>query len=98
AQVFGLIPARVASTRLPRKLLLAETGRSLLQHTWESARRARTLSDVVIATDSAEIAACVRTFGGRCELTREHPSGTDRIAEVVDRSYPAVQIVVNIQG
>ncbi|MGE5192464.1 MAG: 3-deoxy-manno-octulosonate cytidylyltransferase [Deltaproteobacteria bacterium] len=98
AQVYGFIPARLASTRLPRKLLLAETGRPLIQHTWESARRAKTLADVVIATDSAEIAEVICSFGGRCELTGEHPSGTDRIAEVVARSFSAAEIVVNIQG
>jgi len=98
AQVYGFIPARLASTRLPRKLLLAETGRSLIQHTWESARRAQTLTEVVVATDSQEIADVVRSFGGRCELTDDHPSGTDRIAAVVRRAFPAAQIVVNIQG
>jgi len=94
----GFIPARLASTRLPRKLLLAETGKPLIQHTWESAREARSLTDVVIATDSAEIAAVVSSFGGRCALTGEHPSGTDRIAEVVRRSTDMPDIVVNIQG
>jgi 3-deoxy-manno-octulosonate cytidylyltransferase (CMP-KDO synthetase) len=98
AQVYGFIPARLASTRLPRKLLLTETGRPLIQHTWESARRATVLADVVVATDSTEIAAAVRSFGGRCELTREHASGTDRIAEVVGRSFSTAEIVVNIQG
>jgi 3-deoxy-manno-octulosonate cytidylyltransferase (CMP-KDO synthetase) len=97
-QVFGFIPARLASTRLARKLLLAETGRPLIQHTWESARQASSLADVIIATDSSEIAEVVSTFGGRCEMTREHPSGTDRIAEVVDRSFATADIVVNIQG
>ena len=97
-QVIGFIPARLASTRLARKLLLAETGRPLIQHTWESARQARSLADVIVATDSSEIAEAVGAFGGRCEMTREHPSGTDRIAEVVDRSFATAQIVVNIQG
>jgi 3-deoxy-manno-octulosonate cytidylyltransferase (CMP-KDO synthetase) len=97
-QVFGFIPARLASTRLARKLLLAETGRPLIQHTWESARQARSLVDVIVATDSTEIADVVRGFGGRCEMTREHPSGTDRIAEVVDCSFATAEIVVNIQG
>lgn len=97
-QVFGFIPARLASTRLARKLLLAETGRPLIQHTWESAQQARSLTDVIIATDSTEIADAVRAFGGRCEMTREHPSGTDRIAEVVHRSFENAEVVVNIQG
>ncbi len=96
--VVGFIPARLASTRLPRKLLLAETGKTLLQHTWEAACRAQSLAGVVVAADSSEIAESVRRFGGRCELTGEHPSGTDRIAEVVRRSFADVEIVVNIQG
>jgi len=98
AQVFGFIPARLSSTRLHRKLLLADTGRPLIQHTWEAARQARSLADVIVATDSSEIASAVRSFGGRCEMTGEHPSGTDRIAEVVARSFASADIVVNIQG
>jgi 3-deoxy-manno-octulosonate cytidylyltransferase (CMP-KDO synthetase) len=97
-QAVGFIPARLASTRLPRKLLLAQTGKPLIQHTWEAARRARSLAEVVVAADSPEIADAVRRFGGRCELTGEHPSGADRIAEVVRRSFPDVDVVVNIQG
>jgi 3-deoxy-manno-octulosonate cytidylyltransferase (CMP-KDO synthetase) len=97
-KVFGFVPARLASTRLPRKLLLSETGKPLIQHTWESAKRSQSLADVVVATDSREIATAVAAFGGRCELTGEHPSGTDRIAEVVARSFSSAQIVVNIQG
>jgi 3-deoxy-manno-octulosonate cytidylyltransferase (CMP-KDO synthetase) len=94
----GIIPARLASTRLPRKLLLADTGKPLIQHTWESAKRAGSLADVVIATDSSEIANVVLAFGGRCEMTAEHPSGTDRIAEVIGRLPDATDVVVNIQG
>lgn len=96
--IYGLIPARLQSTRLPRKLLLAETGKPLLQHTWETAQRATSLQEIVVAADSEEIAAAVRNFGGRCELTGEHPSGTDRIAEVVQRSLSDADLVVNIQG
>ena len=98
SRVIGLIPARLQSTRLPRKLLLADTGQPLIQHTWEAARRVGSLSDVVVATDSDEIASVVRGFGARCEMTGEHPSGTDRIAEVVGRSFASAEIVVNIQG
>ena len=94
----GLIPARLASTRLPRKLLLAETGKPLIQHVWEAARQASRLSELVIATDSDEIAAVCRAFGARAELTGDHPSGTDRIAEVIARSFPQADLVVNIQG
>jgi len=97
-RVVGLIPARLRSTRLPRKLLLCETGKPLIQHTWEAALSAECLDEVIIAADDEEIAAAVRSFGGRCELTGDHPSGTDRIAEVVSRVCPDVDIVVNIQG
>jgi 3-deoxy-manno-octulosonate cytidylyltransferase (CMP-KDO synthetase) len=96
--VYGVIPARLQSTRLPRKLLLNETGRPLIQYVWEAARKVPELADVLIAADSEEIAAVVRGFGGRCELTGEHPSGTDRIAEVVARSLLDAEIIVNIQG
>lgn len=96
--VYGLIPARLQSTRLPRKLLLSETGRPLIQYVWEAAKQAQSLRDVIVATDSEEIAAAVRSFGGRCELTGDHPSGTDRIAEVVKRSLPDAELIVNIQG
>jgi 3-deoxy-manno-octulosonate cytidylyltransferase (CMP-KDO synthetase) len=97
-RVCGIIPARLQSSRLPQKLLLAETGKPLLQYTWEQACRAKSLAEVIIATDSPEIAAAVKDFGGRVEMTGEHPSGTDRIAEVVRRSCRDAQLVVNIQG
>ena len=97
-RVIGCIPARLASTRLPRKLLLTETGKPLIQHVWEQARRASALDELVIATDSEEIAAACRAFGARAEMTGEHPSGTDRIAEVIARSFPDAELVVNIQG
>lgn len=69
-RIYGVIPARLQSTRLPRKLLLAETGKPLLQYVWEAARRSTELTDVLIATDSEEIATVARGFGARCELTR----------------------------
>ena len=97
-RVYGIIPARLQSSRLPEKLLLAETGKPLLQYTWEQACRAKSLAAVIVATDSEEIARAVRGFGGRVEMTGEHPSGTDRVAEVVRRSCRDADIVVNIQG
>lgn len=95
---YGIIPARLHATRLPKKLLLADTGRPLIQHTWEAARGARKLDDVLIATDSLEIAQVVEAFGGKAYLTGEHPSGTDRIAEVVRRELRDAELIVNIQG
>jgi 3-deoxy-manno-octulosonate cytidylyltransferase (CMP-KDO synthetase) len=79
-------------------LLLAQTGRPLVQYVWENACRATSLTDVLVAADSPEIAAVVRRFGGRCELTGDHPSGTDRIAEVARRCLPDADVIVNIQG
>jgi 3-deoxy-manno-octulosonate cytidylyltransferase (CMP-KDO synthetase) len=97
-RVYGIIPARLQSSRLPHKLLLADTGKPLLQYTWEQSCRAKSLHGVIVATDSDEIARAVRGFGGRVEMTGEHPSGTDRVAEVVRRSCHDAQIIVNIQG
>lgn len=93
-----IIPARLHSTRLPRKLLLRETGRTLIQHTYEAAARARRSDQVWVAADSEEIAAAVREFGGHVFLTSpDHPSGSDRIAEVA-RSWPEFDLIVNVQG
>lgn len=96
--VYAIIPARLRSTRLPRKLLLAETGRPLVQYAWETANRARSLSGVRIAADDVEIVSAVQAFGGVCDMTGDHPSGTDRIAEVVRRELPDAEIIVNLQG
>jgi len=93
-----IIPARLHSTRLPRKLLLAETGKTLIQHTYEAARRAKRPAGIVIAADSEEIAAAVRQFGGAVEMTSPAcASGTDRVAEVA-RKLADVDILVNVQG
>jgi 3-deoxy-manno-octulosonate cytidylyltransferase (CMP-KDO synthetase) len=93
-----VIPARLASARLPRKLLLRETGKSLVQHTYEAARRANKPEGVCVATDHEEIAAEVRSFGGEVFMTSPHcASGTDRLAEVAPR-LPAADVLVNVQG
>jgi 3-deoxy-manno-octulosonate cytidylyltransferase (CMP-KDO synthetase) len=97
-RIYGIIPARLQSSRLARKMLLSETGKPLLQHTWEAASRATLLSDVIIATDSREIEEAALKFGARVEMTGEHASGSDRIAEVVRRSCGDADIIVNIQG
>ncbi len=94
-----VIPARYASTRLPGKPLLDIGGLPMVVHV---ARRARDsgASEVCIATDHPGIAAAVRDHGFDAEMTlAEHPSGTDRIAEVArKRSWPMERIVVNVQG
>lgn len=93
-----IIPARLASTRLPRKLLLRETGKTLIQHTYEAARTARLPSGICVATDSEEIRDEVLRFGGQAQMTSpDCPSGTDRVAEVA-RRMPQVDVIVNVQG
>ena len=78
-----VIPARYASSRLPAKPLLRETGKYLIQHVYERAMEARRASEVIVATDDERIFDAVRSFGGRAVMTRsDHASGTDRIAEV----------------
>jgi 3-deoxy-manno-octulosonate cytidylyltransferase (CMP-KDO synthetase) len=93
-----VIPARLASTRLPRKLLLRETGKPLIQHTYESASRSTRAAGICVATDHAEIFEAVRAFGGRAEMTAaDAASGTDRVAEVA-RRLDGVDVIVNVQG
>ena len=93
-----VIPARLNSTRLPRKMLLDATGKSLLQHTYEGASQAIKPAGVTIATDHLEIAAEVARFGGQCVMTSpDCVSGTDRVAEVA-RKMSDVDIFVNVQG
>ena len=95
---FVVIPARYASTRLPRKMLLRDTGKTLLQHTYEAACAARRPAGVLVATDHAEIAAEVERFRGDFVMTSpDCASGTDRVAEVA-RKMPRADILVNVQG
>src|SRR5262245_10175573 len=92
-----VIPARFASSRLPGKPLLRETGKYLIQHVHEQAMKARCASDVIVATDEDRIFAAVKEFGGRPVKTRDdHASGTDRVAEVA--TYLTADVVINVQG
>jgi 3-deoxy-manno-octulosonate cytidylyltransferase (CMP-KDO synthetase) len=96
--IVGIIPARFGSTRLPGKPLLAATGKPLIQHVVEAARQATRLDRIIVATDDDRIAAAVRAFGGEVALTRsDHPTGTDRVAEVV-AAMPEADLIVNLQG
>jgi 3-deoxy-manno-octulosonate cytidylyltransferase (CMP-KDO synthetase) len=91
-----VIPARYASTRLPGKPLLRSTGKYLVQHVYERACASRA-GQVIVATDDSRIVAAVESFGGRVVMTRrDHPSGTDRVAEVARRLD--ADVVVNLQG
>lgn len=98
AQTVIVIPARFASTRLPNKMLLRDTGKPLLQYTYEAACRARRAQAVVVATDHPEIAREVERFGGQAVMTSpDCASGTDRVAAAV-KQMPAARIIVNVQG
>ena len=94
--ILGIIPARFASTRFPGKPLHAIDGKPLIQHVVERCRLAKSLSEIIVATDDQRIADVARKFC-RVEMTSDrHPSGTDRIAEVVRRRE--CDAAVNIQG
>src|SRR5882757_9927669 len=95
-KILGIIPARYASTRFPGKPLHPIAGKPLIQHVVERCQQAGRLAEVIVATDDARIAAVAGKFC-RVEMTRaDHPSGSDRIAEVAQRC--ACDAVVNIQG
>jgi len=92
-----IIPARYASSRLPGKPLLRETGKYLIQHVYERACRARNIDRVIVATDDSRIMSAVESFGGQSILTRsDHSSGTDRVAEVAEGLDS--DVIVNLQG
>jgi 3-deoxy-manno-octulosonate cytidylyltransferase (CMP-KDO synthetase) len=95
-KIIGIIPARYASTRFPGKPLALIAGKPLFQHVVEQCQRAKSLADVIVATDDTRIWEVAQDFC-RVEMTRpEHPSGSDRIAEVAERC--GGDAVVNIQG
>ena len=100
SRVLGVIPARLASSRLTRKPLHPLAGRTLVEWVWRRVVATDLFAEVVIATDSEEVASEARRFGARIELTsQDHPSGTDRIAEVARRpEYREYDSIVNIQG
>jgi len=96
-RIVGCIPARYGSTRFPGKVLAKDTGKFLIQHTYERASEAKLLERVIIATDDEKVVAAAESFGADCVLTGvEHKSGTDRIAEAVEEMD--VDIVVNLQA
>src|SRR5262245_45469353 len=91
-----IIPARYASSRLPAKPLLRETGKYLIQHVYERACESKA-ADVIVATDDDRLFQAVRSFGGNVVMTwPDHASGTDRVAEVAAKLD--AEIIVNLQG
>jgi len=96
-KITAVIPARYASTRFEGKALADIVGKPMVQHVYERTARAGLVSEVLVATDDERIASAVRAFGGRVEMTsRDHETGTDRLAEVAARLDS--DIIVNVQG
>jgi len=93
----GVIPARYRSMRFEGKPLALIGGRPMIEHVWDRASRSDRLDELIVATDDERIAKAVRGFGGRVAMTSpDHPSGTDRVAEVA-ASLDA-DVIVNVQG
>lgn len=99
-KVIGMIPARYASTRLPGKPLKMIAGKTMIEHVFTRAQKARYLSEVVVATDDQRIKEQVEAFGGRAIMTSpHHQTGTDRLVEAVSHlNVGQADIIVNIQG
>jgi 3-deoxy-manno-octulosonate cytidylyltransferase (CMP-KDO synthetase) len=96
--VVAVIPARYGSTRLPGKPLAIIGGKPMIQHVYENASKAKLLDQIIVATDDRRIEEAVKKFGGNVVRTsKDHASGTDRLAEVA-RKLKAADWLVNIQG
>jgi 3-deoxy-manno-octulosonate cytidylyltransferase (CMP-KDO synthetase) len=97
-KVIGIIPARYGSSRLPGKPLAMILGKSMIQRVYEQASQAQ-LDKVVVATDDERILAHVHSFGGNaCLTSADHPSGTDRCLEALQKEEETYDVVINIQG
>lgn len=95
----GIIPARYASSRFPGKPLVDINGKPMIQRVYEQAKKATALHHVLVATDDERIAEVVSGFGGEVIMTSpNHPSGTDRCLEALQKQEFAFDVVVNIQG
>lgn len=96
--VVCIIPARYGSTRLPGKPLLDIAGKPMIRHVVEQVRRAQRPSRIIVATDDARIVEAVCDFGGEVQLTAaNHPTGTDRLAEVA-ATLTEAELIINVQG
>jgi 3-deoxy-manno-octulosonate cytidylyltransferase (CMP-KDO synthetase) len=98
-KIVGIIPARFASTRFPGKPLVEIAGKSMIERVYTQAKKSERLSDVIVATDNDSIVRTVENFGGTvCLTSPDHPSGTDRCAEVLSLKNLACDAIINIQG
>ena len=95
--VLAILPARYGSTRFPGKPLTPIAGKPMIQHVWERTCGAKHVDAVVVATDDERIREACLAFGADVEMTRiDHPTGTDRLAEVAERRDH--DVIVNVQG
>lgn len=95
--VLAVVPARYASARFPGKIIAPLEGKPLVLHAYERAGHARLVDEVLIATDAQEVVDALAPYGANICLTRsDHPTGTDRIAEVAQSRK--AQVIVNVQG
>jgi 3-deoxy-manno-octulosonate cytidylyltransferase (CMP-KDO synthetase) len=93
----AIIPARLASTRLPRKVLADICGKPLIQHVWERVKRAQCVDSVIVVTDSTDVVHAVESWGGEALWTSpDYKSGTERIASVLDEIH--ADLILNVQG
>jgi 3-deoxy-manno-octulosonate cytidylyltransferase (CMP-KDO synthetase) len=99
-KTLAVVPARLAATRLPRKPLRLLGGEPLIVRVWQRVSEMGVVDRCVVATDSDEVAIAVRRAGAECVMTRaDHPSGTDRVAEVAALpSFRDYEAIVNVQG
>ncbi len=95
-KVLGVIPARYGSTRFEGKALADILGKPMIQRVYERAIKASNINELTVATDDQRIFDAVLGFGGKVVMTAQHPTGTDRIAEVAQKTD--ADIIVNIQG
>jgi 3-deoxy-manno-octulosonate cytidylyltransferase (CMP-KDO synthetase) len=97
--ILGIIPARFASIRFPAKALADIAGKTMVERVYEQASKSKSLDKVIVATDHEKIFRNVLNFGGNVVLTKEeHPSGTDRCFETLQKETQQYDYVINIQG
>jgi 3-deoxy-manno-octulosonate cytidylyltransferase (CMP-KDO synthetase) len=97
-RILCVIPSRIQSTRLERKPLLLIQGKPMIQWVYENASRCDILDDLIVATDSKEIANVITNIGGKVEITDpDIPTGSERAAQVAER-YPDMDVIINLQG
>lgn len=97
-KIVCVIPARYASTRLPGKPLADIAGKPMVVRTYERALLAQKPSEVIVAVDDERVKIAVETAGGKAVMTaKDHPTGTDRLAEVAEK-FPDADVIINIQG